>query len=98
VAQRQKLGLARALVKRPDLLILYDALGPLDLKEQTEIRDRLLEALRERTVIWALQHDGWAAAFDEVLELDGGGRLVRQGAVREAGGPPASEAKLVPAQ
>ena len=60
-------------------------------------RESQLEALRERTVIWALQHDGWAAAFDEVLELDGG-RLVRQGAVREAGGPPASEAKLVPAQ
>ena len=97
VAQRQKLGLARALVKRPDILILYDPLGPLDLKEQTEIRDRLLEALRERTVIWALQHDGWAAAFDEVLELDGG-RLVRQDSAREAGGPPGSEAKLVPAQ
>jgi putative ABC transport system ATP-binding protein len=97
VAQRQKLGLARALVKRPDLLVLYDPLGPLDLKEQTEIRDRLLEALRERTVIWALQHDGWSASFDEVLELDGG-RLVRQDTVPEAGGPPASEAKLVPAQ
>ena len=48
-------------------------------------------------MIWALQHEEWAASFEEVIELDGG-RLVRQGAVREAGGPPASEAKLVPAQ
>ena len=35
------IALACALVKRPDLLVLYDPLGPLDLKEQTEIRDRL---------------------------------------------------------
>ena len=34
VAQRQKLGLARALVKRPDILVLYDPLGPLDQREQ----------------------------------------------------------------
>ena len=46
VAQRQKLGVARAVVKRPDILVLYDALGPLDLREQIELRDQLLDDLR----------------------------------------------------
>ena len=72
MAQRQKLGLARALVKRPDILVLYDPLGPLDQREQIEVRDALLEASAGRTVIWALQHDDWAALFDQVIELDGG--------------------------
>ena len=39
LAQRQKLGLARAIMKRPDILVIYDPLGPLDLREQVELRD-----------------------------------------------------------
>ena len=69
VAQRQKLGLARAIIKRPDMLVLFDALGPLDLKEQIELRDGILGARREQTVIWALQHDDWVGQFDQILEL-----------------------------
>ena len=37
-------ALARAIVKRPDILVLYDPLGPLDQREQIEVRDALLEA------------------------------------------------------
>ena len=51
VAQRQKLGLARAIIKRPDMLVLFDALGPLDLKEQIERCQTLLES--SRTGTWA---------------------------------------------
>jgi ABC-type sulfate/molybdate transport systems ATPase subunit len=86
LAQRQKLGLARAIMKRPDMLILYDPLGPLDLKEQTELREALLETLTDSTVIWALQHEEWASAFDQVLELREG-RLVRHGPASQDTGP-----------
>ncbi|MFZ1430707.1 MAG: ABC transporter transmembrane domain-containing protein [Geminicoccaceae bacterium] len=86
LAQRQKLGLARAIMKRPDMLILYDPLGPLDLREQTELRDALLEALTDSTVIWALQHEEWASAFDQVLELREG-RLAHHGPVSQDTGP-----------
>ncbi|MGH6914708.1 MAG: ATP-binding cassette domain-containing protein, partial [Geminicoccales bacterium] len=41
--QRQKLALARALLKQPDVLILYDATGPLDPGEQLAICEELLE-------------------------------------------------------
>ncbi|MFO1049253.1 MAG: ABC transporter transmembrane domain-containing protein [Geminicoccaceae bacterium] len=78
MAQRQKLGLARAMVKRPQMLVLYDPLGPLDQREQIEVRDALLEASNGRSLIWALQHDDWASRFDQVIELDEG-RLVGVG-------------------
>ena len=97
MAQRQKLGLARALVKRPDLLVLYDPLGPLDQREQIEVRDALLEASRNTTVIWALQHDEWANRFDQVIELDDG-RLVQVRALTDAGEPEEAHAQMLPAK
>jgi putative ABC transport system ATP-binding protein len=96
-AQRQKLGLARAIVKRPDILVLYDPLGPLDPREQVELRDALLGVSGERTVIWALQHDDWVASFDQVIELDDG-RLVRHGPTKQDREPDADRAKLLTAE
>ena len=69
VPQRQKLALARALMKRPDILILHDATMPLDSYEQPLLRDAVLEASEGRTVIWALQGDEWADRFDHVLSM-----------------------------
>ena len=97
VAQRQKLGVARALVKRPDLLVLYDPLGPLDQREQLEVRDALLEALAGQSVLWALQHDEWASAFDQVIALEEG-RLVHLGPPAGAAGPPDEHAQLLTAE
>lgn len=76
--QRQKIALARAVLKRPEVVVLHDPLGPLDQQEQVAVRDRLLAEFDGRTVVWALQQPDWAALFDAVIELDGG-RLVRQG-------------------
>jgi energy-coupling factor transporter ATP-binding protein EcfA2 len=97
LAQRQKVGLARAVIKQPDILVLYDPLGPLDQREQIEVRDLLLAATDGRSVIWALQHDEWASVFDRVIELDEG-RLVREGPARGAGGADQAHAKLVTAK
>ena len=97
VAQRQKLGLARAVLKQPDLLVLYDPLGPLDQREQAEVRDALLAATAGRSVVWALQHDEWATAFDRVIELDEG-RLVREGLPAGAADDARGRAKLLTAE
>ena len=49
-------------------------------------------------MIWALQHDEWASAFDQVIELEEG-RLVRSGAAAPAPrAPDAEQAKLVTAE
>ncbi len=82
LAQRQKLALARALLKRSEMLILYDPTGPLDPSEQTAILGNLLEAYRGRTLIWALSRSDWAAGFDHVLVMQRG-RVVEQGRYAE---------------
>jgi ABC-type multidrug transport system fused ATPase/permease subunit len=78
LAQRQKLALARALLKRPEVLIAYDPIGPLDPSEQTAVLDALLEAFAGRTIIWALSRGDWAQRFDHVL-VKRRGQVVEQG-------------------
>ncbi|HEX6141847.1 MAG TPA: ABC transporter ATP-binding protein [Geminicoccaceae bacterium] len=85
LGQRQKLALARALLKRPEVLILYDAIGPLDPHEQSEIREMLLAEFENRTLIWALTRSEEAEPFDRVLVMRGG-RIVEQGRYNELGG------------
>ncbi len=80
--QRQKLAIARALLKRPEVLIMYDATGPLDPAEQLAILDRLLEEFDERTLIWALNRSDWARKFDHVLVMRKG-QVVEQGRFAE---------------
>jgi putative ABC transport system ATP-binding protein len=80
--QRQKLAIARALLKRPEVLILYDATGPLDPAEQATILDTLLDEFAERTLIWALNRSDWARKFDHVLVMRKG-RVVEQGRFAE---------------
>jgi putative ABC transport system ATP-binding protein len=80
--QRQKLALARAILKRPEVLILYDATGPLDPGEQVGICEELLEGFAGRTLIWALNRSDWAERFDHVLVMRDG-RVVEQGPYQE---------------
>jgi putative ABC transport system ATP-binding protein len=80
--QRQKLALARALIKRPDILILYEATAPLDPGEQLAIMDMILERLRDRSVIWALQRSDWAGRFGHLLVMRHG-RIVEEGCFEE---------------
>jgi len=78
LAQRQKLALARAVLKRPEVLIAYDPVGPLDPSEQTVVLDALLEAFAGRTIIWALSRGDWAQRFNHVLVMRRG-QVVEQG-------------------
>ena len=85
-AQRQKLGLARALIKEPDLLVVNGALANLDDQQKTDIVDRVLARRKGRATLWVLTKDDLAPRFDRVLVFEHG-RLVAdkaQGALREA--------------
>ena len=77
-AQRQKLALARALIKRPDILILSEATSSLDSASQAQIMDALLREFEGRCLIWAVQRASMAKEFDEVL-------IMRQGRLLERG-------------
>jgi putative ABC transport system ATP-binding protein len=78
LAQRQKLAVARAILKQPEALILYEATGSIDPAEQLAILDALLQEFAERTLIWAVSRSDWAAKFDHVLVMRHG-RVVEQG-------------------
>jgi putative ABC transport system ATP-binding protein len=78
--QRQKIGLARALVKRPDLLIVNKALSGLDPKAQRKIIERSLAEARENGfgLIWAPAQAAFAEMFDLVVVFDAG-KIVETG-------------------
>lgn len=77
IAQRQKLALARALIKRPDVLIVNRALTALGADGQRKIIDRVLARARTGDgkgfgVVWVLASPELADRFDSVFEFEKG--------------------------
>lgn len=71
-AQRQKLSLARALIKEPKLLIVNGALANLDDEQKTQIVRRVLDHRRSRATLWVLTKDDLAPMFDRTLVFEHG--------------------------
>ena len=70
--QRQKLALGRALMKRPDLLVIDQATAIMDGQTQTRIMDRLLTERDAGGLIWVLHRAQLASRFDRVVVVDAG--------------------------
>jgi putative ABC transport system ATP-binding protein len=85
-AQRQKVDLARALLKRPDILVLSEATALLDAAAQTAVMEKILAARRGQSVIWMLHRPSLARSFDRVLVMRGG-RIVEQGVAADLARP-----------
>ena len=77
-AQRQKLALARAILKRPDVMILSEATQTLDAASQAKIMHNILQEFKGRGVIWALHDPDVAKEFDHILVMKGG-KIAEQG-------------------
>ena len=70
--QRQKLCIARAIIKKPDLLIMNQALASLDHRAQFHILESILAEFEGRAVVWSLEKPDMAYLFDKVAIVNGG--------------------------
>ena len=96
-AQRQKLSVARAVLKRPDVFILSEATSALDGATQTKVVANLLEEFKGRGLIWVLQRPSLASRFDRVLVMRGG-KMIEQGVFDELDRPDSHLTELMAAE
>ena len=84
--QRQKLAIGRAVLKRPDVLVVDRATAPLDASSQNRILDNLLKEFDSRALIWVVHRASLAERFEQTIVLEGG-KVVEQGAFAELNRP-----------
>ena len=70
--QKQRMSIARALVRRPEILILDDATSALDLATETRLRNALRENLKETTVIMIAQRIASVRHADRIAVIENG--------------------------
>ena len=90
--QQQRLALARALVRRPLLLLLDEPLSGLDQQLRQEVRDELRSIQRELglTVLYVTHDQVEALAVSDRIGVMRDGRLEQVGAPEEVYGHPAT--------
>ncbi len=76
--QRQKLGLARALLKAPDLLIINEALSGFDSSTERRLIGNVRREMTSRGLLWVLGRTSLAEQFDSVMVMERG-KLIDQG-------------------
>lgn len=70
--QKQRLSIARALARNPEILVLDDSLSALDFKTDFEVRKALHDEYPETTKIIVAQRIGSIKEADQILVLDEG--------------------------
>ena len=71
--QKQRISIARALVKDPQLLILDDCLSAVDAKTEHKILENFKKEFEQKTVIFITHRIFTLMDFDQILVLDDGG-------------------------
>jgi ATP-binding cassette subfamily B protein len=80
--QRQRLGIARALFKRRDLIVLDEATSALDSKSEAEVMDSIENLDPEITIIIIAHRLSTLKICDWIFEVEGG-RIAREGTYHE---------------
>jgi ATP-binding cassette subfamily B protein len=70
--QKQRMSIARALVRRPEILILDDSTSALDLATEAKLRRALKEKLEDTTVIMIAQRIASVRDADRIAVIENG--------------------------
>jgi len=65
--QRQRLGLARLFLKKPDVLVLDEAFSSLDPDTETRVRNNLFESFPKQTILVITHRLGGLDQFDRLM-------------------------------
>ena len=74
--QKQRMSIARALVRRPEILILDDATSALDLATEAKLQAALREELKDTTVIMIAQRIASVRSADRIAVIEKDGRIL----------------------
>lgn len=80
--QRQRLSIARALVKKPEIFIFDDSFSALDFKTDASLRKAISEEIKDRTILIVAQRINTIMNAENIIVLDEG-RIVGMGNHRE---------------
>jgi ATP-binding cassette subfamily B protein len=80
--QRQRLSIARALVRRPRILILDDTTSALDVATEGRVQDAIRQLMSDSTVFLVAQRISAVLTADVIVVMDEG-RIVAKGTHRE---------------
>ena len=80
--QKQRLSIARAIAKKPEILIFDDSFSALDFKTDRTLREALKENTKDTTTIIVAQRISTILNADQILVLDDG-RMAGLGTHRE---------------
>lgn len=95
--QRQRLAIARALLKQAPILILDEATSHLDTENEREVRAAIAELMRGRTTLVIAHRLSTVRDADKIIVLDEG-RVTQQGTHDELVGAAGTYAQLVRVQ
>ena len=70
--QKQRLSIARAIAKDPDIYIFDDSFSALDMKTDKELRAALAEKVKDKTVIIVAQRISTILNAEQIIVLDDG--------------------------
>ena len=70
--ERQRIILARALLRKSNIYILDEALGQIDINKEKKILENIFEFLKDKTIIIISHRFNNKKLFDRILKLENG--------------------------